>query len=313
MRFLRSLFVASMCVLGASAVAQLIYPGTLSWGAATVTAANGLPALNLDAGVPFIDAGTKWADGGPNCLFLGFNWVDAGGFYPDGGELDGGPFVFDAGYFCDGGMTDGGPVYGNGYGNPATFCDAGAQYPRDGGGGGYFDGGNDAGPGCYLLPISIWSDAGVICYDSVGDGGPYSDRGPVLADGGPVLRIDAGIFQVCDAGAAAYINADGGTILADAGPWLTSQAVNVGSQSALSVVCIAAGSDPEPAGNIQIQGSNDGQNWFLDAPFAPFDGGPGATYAWTLTSGQNPWPLVRVAVLNANDAGTLQCTMWAKH
>src|SRR5579859_351081 len=248
MRFLRTLFVLSMCVVGGYAASQMIYPGVLSWGVNTGTAPNGLPALLLDAGVPLIDAGTKWADGGPNCVFTGFVWVDAGGFYPDGGELDGGPFVFDAGYFCDAGMNDGGPVFQIGYGNPTIFCDAGAQYPSDGGGGRYFDGGNDAGPGCYQLPISVWSDGGVICYDLVQDGGPYSDRGPVLADGGPILRIDAGITQLCDAGAAAYINADGGTILADGGPWLVSQVVNVDQRANLSATCVAYGADPSPSG-----------------------------------------------------------------
>lgn len=289
MRFRQTVYVVAMCLFGGYATAQLIYPGVLSWGANTVFAPNGLPALALDAGPLLIDAGTKWADGGPNCAFTGYVWEDAGGYYTcslgsDGGFLPDAGFLYDAGYFCDAGINDAGPVLYWYFGN-------------------YYDGGP-------------WSDGGLICYDTVGDGGPWQDAGPAQCDGGPVVRVDAGVNFACvplDAGASAYINADGGTIVADGGPWLISQVVAVGDNSNLTVVCSAFGADPEPAGNIQIQGSNDGQQWFLLSVAAPFDAGASGVYAWTIGGNQQPWPLVRVAVLNANDAGVLQCSMWAQN
>ena len=93
----------------------------LSCETATVTAS---PTASLHSAstraCPSSDAGhPSGRTAGPNCTFTGFIWVDAGGFYLDGGELDGGPFVFDGGYFCDAsGLTDGGPIFANGYGNP---------------------------------------------------------------------------------------------------------------------------------------------------------------------------------------------------
>ena len=191
----------------------------------------------------------------------------------------------------------------------------GAQYPSDGGGGGYFDGGNDAGPGCYQLPVSLWSDGGVICYDRVQDG-PFTlfgiGNGPVLADGGSGgFASTPGSIRSsrrrCQRPTSTPMV---GTILGDAGPWLTSQSVNVDSRSnSFGDVRPHSSADLAARGQlIQIQGSARRRELV-------FDQGVRAL-RWRRERGLLPvrrnrqrQPIsadfVRVAVLNANDAGTL--------